>query len=837
MRKFIFTLLGCLCISPLFSQNKIIGFVKDMASNKPLPFATILINNSISVITDAEGKFEITLTNETKEVKVSYLGFETQKISLTPQTNFYQVNLNPKIENLAEVTVYARDNAALRLLKKAVAKQDENNPDKKANNYRYDAYEKILVTANLDSVARWIDQYAPLSEEGIFSKADSVDFQLINSLKKNHLYISEKISTVNFTKKAGRSEEIKAYRMGGFKVPVYEVLAVDLLSLSWYKPRYTLLGTEYRNPFSPQGLKDYYFQITDTILVENRPGYVINFRPQNADLPGGMQGTLFIDTQSLALQRVIIQVDGGISIKATQDFTYLKVENLWFPASKGLVIRQGDANQRIELLGGGVSYKPENATDSLHLDAVKSPTKLVYFTAKTTVNNLEVNQSIGFKPSSYDIVLEKNADKLSDSEWQRLRPEPGTARDTETYRVLDSLVKAEKVEKKINLARKVLAGWYPTKYIDWDLRTLVKYNNFEGFRTGLGFLTNEIFSKRFRLEGYGVYGFKDTSLKYSFGGAVKVFPETNTWAGINWVDDLQEVGNTVYLTDQRIFSLFEPRLFNIELFYDTQILSAFVEYDFSPQLFSKFQISTGDFFTKFDYTYRNDGKSFNFYQLGTITWSFQYNPFSRFVKTNRGKLEVKQGFPKFSLQLTKSIDGFLSGDFNFFKAEGRVLHEIKHLDHTTTTFLFEAGWGTGDIPLTHLYHASPNNPTDSRILKRFSVTGRNSFETMFFNEFFSDKYAAFHLKHKLNRFNITKKFRPELTLISRAAIGDVSNTQKHIGIDFKSLQDGFLESGFELNKLYKGFGLSFFYRYGPNKLPNFDDNLSFKFTYYFSFGL
>ncbi|MDP2059317.1 MAG: carboxypeptidase-like regulatory domain-containing protein, partial [Flavobacteriaceae bacterium] len=120
MRKIIITLLGCLFMLPIFSQNKIIGFVKDMASSKPLPFATILINNSISVITDAEGKFEITLTNETKEVKVSYLGFETQKISLTPQSNFYQINLNPKVENLDEVTVYARDNAALRILKKAV---------------------------------------------------------------------------------------------------------------------------------------------------------------------------------------------------------------------------------------------------------------------------------------------------------------------------------------------------------------------------------------------------------------------------------------------------------------------------------------------------------------------------------------------------------------------------------------------------------------------------------------------------------------------------------------------------------------------------------------------
>ncbi len=41
----------------------------------------------------------------------------------------------------------------------------------------------------------------------------------------------------------------------------------------------------------------------------------------------------------------------------------------------------------------------------------------------------------------------------------------------------------------------------------------------------------------------------------------------------------------------------------------------------------------------------------------------------------------------------------------------------------------------GEIPLTHLYHAYPNSPTKDEIL-RFSVAGTQSFETMYFGEFF-----------------------------------------------------------------------------------------------------
>lgn len=103
---------------------------------------------------------------------------------------------------------------------------------------------------------------------------------------------------------------------------------------------------------------------------------------------------------------------------------------------------------------------------------------------------------------------------------------------------------------------------------------------------------------------------------------------------------------------------------------------------------------------------------------------------------------------------------------------------------------------------------------------------------MYFSEFFSDRLATLQIKHKLRPFKISNSFKPELALISRYAIGDVSNKDKHIGISFKSLQQGYQESGFEINKLFAGFGLSFAYRYGAYHLPKFEDNIAFKFTFY-----
>ena len=103
---------------------------------------------------------------------------------------------------------------------------------------------------------------------------------------------------------------------------------------------------------------------------------------------------------------------------------------------------------------------------------------------------------------------------------------------------------------------------------------------------------------------------------------------------------------------------------------------------------------------------------------------------------------------------------------------------------------------------------------------------------MYFGEFFSDKLATLQLKHSLRRFRISERFKPELVFITRHAIGSMSNREQHMGIPFGTLEEVYSESGFELNKLFFGFGLSFAYRYGYYHLPDLEDNISFKFTFY-----
>jgi len=68
-------------------------------------------------------------------------------------------------------------------------------------------------------------------------------------------------------------------------------------------------------------------------------------------------------------------------------------------------------------------------------------------------------------------------------------------------------------------------------------------------------------------------------------------------------------------------------------------------------------------------------------------------------------------------------------------------------------------------------------------------------------------------------------------------MGNIKKPEQNVGVDYKTLNNGFFESGIELNQIFKGVGLSGFYRYGPNQLPKFEDNIAVKINYVLNLGL
>ncbi len=389
--------------------------------------------------------------------------------------------------------------------------------------------------------------------------------------------------------------------------------------------------------------------------------------------------------------------------------------------------------------------------------------------------------------------------------------------------------KTEKTQSPFN------TGFYPISFFDVDLRYFIKYNNYEGIRLGFGGITNHKLSDKFRIGGYLARSFKDQKYKYSLGGGLKLTSKNNTWFNVYYKKDIQEMGSFQQLTDKLIYSVFEPRLVNISQFYKHRTWQTNVQNKFSSKVLSEFRLSHSIIEQIINYQYFHENILFNEYKITEATASIRISPKTNSFLTEEGTIEYYDGLPNISAQVTQGIEGAFDSNFNYTKFGLKLDYFIKRNNLSSTKILLDGYLAFGDIPLTHLFHAYPNSPTKDEILQRFSVAGNRSFETMYFGEFYSDKLATFQIEHSLRRFYIAKYSQPELVFISKHAIGDLKDKDKHYGVLFKTLDQFYSESGIELNKLIFGFGLSFAYRYGFYHLPDFEDNVSFKFTFNLKF--
>ncbi|MDI9256411.1 DUF5686 family protein [Flavobacterium sedimenticola] len=814
----------------LQAQFQVNGIVKNAETKKPLPFATLKTEKGFTTITDVDGKFNLLLPEAPETLTVSYVGYTTQSYSLFEQKKFLTLLLVPRTEEMKEAIV-SNTTLAHRVIREVIRLKNQNNPLQKLNTFQYKTYNKLLVTANPDSISGKIDTlFTDFSAKEKGFKIDSSDYKFKKIITKQHLFLTEKVSVFQFEKPVVK-ETIIGTKMAGFKEPIYELLGFSLQSASVYDDKYELFETKYKSPISDNALEEYRYKILDTVTLGNRKVWVLYFN--NKISRKGLEGLLYIDRENFAVAKAVMRIRGVLNITGIHEFDYLPEEKVWFPVRKDFKISKGKSKEPTSILGGRIEFAAESDEDTKG----KNASDFTYLASEMRVFDLQINPKLKIKKSYIAIDVRPNANQKEETFWKAYRLDSLDVRSEKTYVALDSLVTKEKIEKKIKFGRKIINGYLPFGPFDFDLRYLLSYNNYEGFRLGIGGITNEVFSKKFRLEGYTAYGIKDDDSKYHLGGAVRIGNFSNSWIGGSFTDDLREIASTTFAIDKRVFKLYDPRPINISTFYNHKTWRAFVETKIIPKTESIWQLTHSDIQPLFDYTFLNNDRLYREFGMTMAMVSIQWNPFSDYMQTPNGKIEFEKRYPKFTFQFTQSVANLFNNDFEFTKVDARIEYEKKYLNGQKSTVLIQAGYVNGAVPITHLYNSSPNNLTKDNLLQRITIAGKNSFETMYFNEFFSSEFVMLQFKHGFKRIELFKKVRPSLVLVSRMAWGDLKNPQQHIGITYKTLNDGFFESGIELNQIYKGFGLTGFYRYGPYQLARFEDNIALKLSFVLDLGL
>ena len=812
------------------AQFQIHGIVKEAQTSKPLPFATIMSSSGKTYITDGDGKFVLSEKEFPVTIVASYIGFQSEKINTQKDVFFYSIGLSAQTNTLNEVTI-ARENPAIALIKKVIEQKNNNNPQKRFKNFQFKSYNKLIVSAHPDSIQGTLDSvFVKKNNQEVFSKIDSSNYIFKKIVSTQHLFQSERVSNFQFDAPILK-ETIIGAKMAGFKEPIYEFIGFNLQSFSVYNDKYELLEIKYNSPINEDSFLEYNYKILEETTLDDRNVIIAYFKHKKK--PNGLEGVLYIDAITFGIAKAIMRTKGTLDISGTHEMQFLEKTGIWVPKKRVFKVQKGKNEEDIKILGGNIDFKAE---ETLFAKRKRIATDYTYLISETNCSQFEFNTNIKIKRPSFAIEIKEDAINKDDFFWNTYRKDSLDSKEKKTYLALDSLFVKNNVEKKILLGRKVINGYLPVSFFDFDLRKIISFNNYEGFRLGMGGNTNERFSKKYKIESYVAYGLKDEEWKYRLGISSRVDFYSNSWIGISYTNDVKEIASTSFATDKKAFKIYDPRPFNLSTFYNYKTWDAYIETKIIPKTESVWQITQTNVVPLFDYNYLFNATSYTKFKMTTAMVSVQWNPFSDYMQTPRGKIEIEKRFPKFTFQFTHSLPSVFENDFDFSKFDFKTDYEITHLNGQKTALLFEAGYISGHLPLTHLYNTSPNSLTKDNVIQRITIAGKNSFETMYFNEFFSDKFLAFHFKHKFKKIIITKKVKPSLSLVSRMAWGNLTNKSDHIGLNFKTLDRGFLESGIEINQIYKGFGFTSFYRYGPNELPRFEDNLAIKLSFVFDLG-
>lgn len=814
----------------LQAQFHVIGVVKDASNQTPLPFATITTNDEIYTISDVEGRFTIQSKSEIKSLNVSYIGYEKTSVLVSDEKTFYTILLTPVADELNEVNI-TNENPAIAIIKKTIANKNLNNPQKKLKSFEFKSYNKLLITANVDSIDPTIDTVF-LKKNKI--KLDSANYKFKEIISKQHLFQTEKVSKFEFADDILK-EIILGTKMSGFKKPIYELIGFNLQSFSIYENSYELFLTKYKSPIDDDALRDYNYKLLDSVIIDGRQTLLIYFKNKKKRKSSGLEGILYIDQQNYAVAKAVMQIQGVLNISGVNEFHYVREQELWLPINQKFHISKGKNDQDINILIGTIKFKNENS--DTFSKTKKEISDLTFLESETNYFDFKYNIPLEIKNPYVKITIKDDAINKPEQFWNQYRKDTLDVFTTRTYASLDSISVKKRIESRLNFVKKILLGYVPIGFSDLNLKNIISFNNYEGFRLGIGGTTNDKFSKKFRIDSYVAYGTKDKNVKFSVGAGAKLDKHSNSWLNASYTDDVRQIATTEWAVDGKVFKIYDPNSLNYSTFYKYQTWKTDIESKIIPKTESVVEFSNSYIQPKFNYAYYLNGVLYTDYYMTTAKICMRWNPNSDYMQTPSGLVEVVRRYPKITLQFTQSLPDVLKNDFTFSKIDFRTDYDIKYLNGQQTNFLIEAGLAIGDIPLTHLYSTSPNNLNESTVWQRITFAGKNTFETMYFNEFFSSEFVSFQLKHGFNSMNISKSIQPSLVVVTRMAWGDMQNPETQLGIPYKTLNQGFYESGLELNHIFKGFGFGGYYRYGPNGLSSFTDNLAIKLTYVLGISL
>ncbi|RYG36730.1 MAG: hypothetical protein EOO01_30600, partial [Chitinophagaceae bacterium] len=350
MKKGLWLLLFCISVVAQPRQ----GVVYESSEGKPLAFASIRCGDTL-IFSDIDGRYA--LCEPEGPIRVYVPGYKESKTYTRAGASVIETYLNPL------ATRYGREFAESKsrtLIAAAIASKPRTDPQRALPPHRFKAYNKLVVTANPDSIPGRIDSvfYFKYSDKKVFRKMDSSDYYFRKYISRQHLFLSEKVSEFKYDGDVLK-ENIEGARMGGFSQPVYEIMALRLQSFSVYGDKFEMARASYNGPLAQDAFENYTYRLQDSLRISGRKVYAIAFFPKQTK---GLSGLLYIDAGTFGVAKATMRFRGVVDITAEYRFRFLEDRSIWFAEATELILAKGRYDRPISILGTTLDFEPESST-------------------------------------------------------------------------------------------------------------------------------------------------------------------------------------------------------------------------------------------------------------------------------------------------------------------------------------------------------------------------------------------------------------------------------------------------------------------------------------------
>ncbi|HEY8401660.1 MAG TPA: DUF5686 family protein [Cytophagaceae bacterium] len=794
---FTFILITTLLYFPILTSAQVhllTGKVIDSKSKIPIPFVKLQTNHRDQLyLTDIEGKFRIETASAITDISAYHYLYDSSAIAVSDTTITIELVQNHFFPLLDSSSLEGKE-----IMNRVVKNKYINNPENYSS-LGYTTYNKF--TFSQDNVAH---------TNKILKKA----FNLLGLYYKNidsdqHLLIVESVTNRKYKNRFNQTEIIEGVKSSGITVPSLFIESSQVQAFSIYKDYVNVGGVEYISPLAEKRIfKRYAFQVIDTISLNNDTLFIISFNPRPGETFNGLKGFLYLNCRNLAVQFLHVSPAQGakLHMHVAQSFKEYKPD-FWLP-------------ERTQTVASFIQYGHKEFRLTV--------------TGDTYLNNVEPNAYYDKKQFTETILsFDEHAEEREENYWEQQRITPLTAKDSNTYLYYNDIDKNRYLEKVLKLGEKIYYGDVPFKFLTFELNKLFNVNEVEELRLGLGFRTNNLFSERYSIGAFAGYGIRDQKIKGGVKFNYLIEPVTRLTYHASVKHDLTESGAAEFKFDNFQYSSEVLRKYLLRIMDRTSS----IENSLTVHPLKYLDVAIFHSLSKSTPTY-------TYYFKDTINSTFNFSEFGAGLRFAFGEQIIELAadrkkrinkYPILYLNYIKGLDGLL-GDYAYNKIDIKVEKTFRIHELGVSGIQLAAGSITGNAPYMKL-----NNGKGS--YKPFSVVVHNSFETMAYNEFLSDKYCALFISHSFGRLHFKNpRYRPSLIILHNIGFGKLSNPEFHRGLEFKTMEKGFFESGAFMDNvlvvniagLKTGLGAGIFVRYGPYSLPAFEDNFVFKISTNFS---